>query len=36
MSGVKPAKWVDSAMEEVYVDNLRWAGDRLKQVCSHI
>ena len=32
MSGKKPAQFVDDAMEEVYLDNLKYAAERLEEV----
>ena len=32
MSGCRPSAWKDTAMDEVYLDNIRYAADRLQQV----
>jgi len=31
MAGIRPSMWTDSAMEEVYVENLKYAADRLQK-----
>ena len=32
MSGCRPEKWTDDAMEDTFIDNLKYAADRLQKV----